>query len=224
MTALVSALYAEGRSDERFLPILLQRVLADLLSRRAPRVVDVVEPFVLRPAKSPSREEAILASAQQSAGYHVLFVHADADDATAESAYLERIEPGLSMVQSAYGDGVLVCHHLVPVIPVQMVEAWLLADAEALCAMVGITLVKAASHLPRAHEVEGLSDPKARLIDIIRLAQAQRPRHRRRIVIGEYYEPLANRVRLEELRRLPSYQKLEADLEEMLRQLGFIQP
>lgn len=105
-----------------------------------------------------------------------------------------------------------------------MVEAWMLADAEALCTIVGIPSTLAAPHLPRAQEIEGVSDPKARLIDLIRLAQAQRPRHRRRIVIGEYYEPLANQVRLEALRRLPSYQKLEADLEDVLGQLRFIQP
>lgn len=63
MTVLVSALYAEGRSDERFLPIVLQRTLADLLNWRAPRIVDVVEPLVLRPVKSGSQEEAIFAAA-----------------------------------------------------------------------------------------------------------------------------------------------------------------
>lgn len=224
MTALVSALYAEGRSDERFLPILLQRILAELLNWRSPRVVDVVEPFVLRPSRLPSREEAIFAAAQQSAGYHILFVHSDADDPSIERAYAQRIEPGLSLVQSAYHAGVMVCRCVVPAIPVQMVEAWMLADTEALCATVGIPLAAAAPQLPHAHEIEGLSDPKASLMDLIRLAQAHRPRHRRRIIIGEYYEPLANRVRLGQLRRLPSYQKLEADLEDVLWQLGFVQP
>lgn len=52
MSKLVSALYAEGRSDERFLPILLQRTLAVLLNQHAERAVDVLDPLVVRPRQT----------------------------------------------------------------------------------------------------------------------------------------------------------------------------
>lgn len=222
MSKLVSALYAEGRSDERFLPILLQRTLAVLLNQHAERAVDVLDPLVVRPAKHPTREESILAAAQQAAGYHILFVHADADADNTEQAYMRRIEPGLSMVQSAHTNGISVCRHLIAVIPVQMVEAWLLADAEALSETVGIPAAVAMRLMPSTpHEIERLSDPKSRLLEIIRYAQAQRPRRRRSVALGEYYEPMANRIGLQALQRLPSYQYLEQELQDVLQQLGF---
>lgn len=225
MNVLVSALYAEGRSDERFLPVLLQRTLAALLNLHASQAVDVWDPVIIRQVKRPTREESILAAAEQCAGYNILFVHADADDTSTERAYSERIEPGLSMVQSAQNNGISVPQHLVPVIPIQMVEAWLLADAEALCDTIGIALADTAHLIPTgAHEIEGLADPKTRLLEIVRYAQLHRPRRRRNIVLGEYYEPMANRIQLHKLQRLSSYQRLQADLENVLRQLGFTQP
>lgn len=65
MTTLVTALYAEGRTDERFLPVLLQRSMTDWLARYANRVVDVLEPFVVNSSVKGSRAERILAVAQQ---------------------------------------------------------------------------------------------------------------------------------------------------------------
>lgn len=222
MNTLVSALYAEGRSDERFLPPLLQRTLAALLNQHAERAVDVLDPLIVRPVKQPTHEECILAAAQQAAGCHLLFVHADADERTSDRAYVERIEPGLSMVQSAGADGIAVCRHIVPVVPVQMVEAWLLADAEALYDVVGVADITVSHLIPAAaHEIEGLSNPKARLLEIVRQAQAQRPRRRRSVALGEYYEPLANRIELHALRRLSAYRRLEEELHTVLQQLGF---
>ena len=223
MTTLVSALYAEGRTDERFLPILLQRVLAELLNMHSPRSVDVLEPIVLRTHKRTNQEEAIFLAAQQAAGYHILFVHTDADDNTTNSAYIERIEPGLSLVQCAYSTGVPVCSHIVPVIPVHMLEAWLLADAEAIGDIVGIPRPLVLQHLPfSAHEIEGVSDPKAQLLTLIREVQAFRSRRRRNAVIGEYYEPMANRIRISQLQRLPAFQQMTEDILAVLSQLRFV--
>lgn len=223
MSVLTSALYAEGRSDEHFLPVLLQRTIAELLNLQATKVVDVLEPVVLRPVKQRSHEEAILRAAQLAVNYHLLFIHADADDVTAERAYMQRIEPGLGLVQSAADSGIAVCHYLVPVIPVQMIEAWLLADAEAVSDVVGMPFVLVQKSLPlRAHEVEALADPKAQLEQVVRQAQAARPRRRRNTVLSDYYEPMAYRLRLEKLRRLPAFQAMEAELADALRHLGFL--
>lgn len=47
MTTLVLALYAEGRTDERFLPIVIQRTAEEILAQRGRTTVYVLEPIVL---------------------------------------------------------------------------------------------------------------------------------------------------------------------------------
>lgn len=223
MTTLVSALYAEGRTDERFLPTVLQRTIVDILAQRARQVVDVWEPIALEPDQQASRDESILAVARKVAGYHLLFVHADADGRTRDRAFSERIQPGLSLIRAVQTTGEAVCRDLVPVIPVQKVEAWLLADSEALRATIGITESSGQLHIPqRPAEIEGAAHPKELLGEIIRQVHAQRPRRRRQFDIGELYRPLADRISLEMLRRLPAYRQLVEDLTTALISTGFI--
>lgn len=225
MTTLITALYAEGRTDERFLPVILQRTLVDLLGHRSNRVVDVWLPMLVKPDQKSSRAEDILAVARKATGSHLLFVHADADHLTWTKALSERVLPGISLVQERLTAGEAVCRDLVPVIPVQMVEAWMLADPEALRATVGTVLSPDELGIPmQAHEIEGEARPKERLAAIMRAAYAQRPRRRRSVNIGDLYQPLADQVSLERLNRLPAYRQLVGDLTTALTSLGFISP
>lgn len=225
MTILTTALYAEGRTDERFLPTILRRTIDDLLSRRAPRVVEVPLPILLQPDLKASRAEDIVAVARQAAGYHLLFVHADADHPTRARALSERVLPGVSLVQERFTAGEAVCRDLVPVIPVRMVEAWMLADPEALRAIVGTVLSPDELGIPmRAHEIEGEAQPKERLAAIMHIAYTQRPRRRRHVGIGDLYRPLADQISLQRLNRLSAYQQLVDDLTTTLTSLGFISP
>lgn len=223
MTALVSALYAEGRSDERFLPVLLQRSMTDWLGSHSSRIVDVLEPLIVNPARRGDRAERILAAAKQISGYHLLFVHADADDNTSQRAYTERIAPGVARISAARTAGEAVCAGVIPIIPVQMVEAWLLADADTLCNVIGAAPSPRQLEIPlRPDEIERITDPKQRLREIMQRAYASRPRRRRAVELGELYEPLANQIRLAELERLPSYQQYLSDLDSVLRRLHFV--
>ncbi len=222
MTALVTALYAEGRTDERFLPRIIQRAAADLLSRRSQRIIDVLEPILLSPDNEATRAENILAVARKATGYHALFIHADADASTRDRAYNERIVPGEMQVYSARTDGQAVCADLIPVIPIQAVEAWLLADADALRNVIGSSRRAQDLGIPLTpHEIEGLVNSKQRISEIVRQAMAARSRRRRKLDIGELYEPLADRITLSQLARLPAFQQFSGDLVSTLDRLGF---
>lgn len=224
MRALVTALYAEGPSDERFLPVLIQRTAATILAERSAHAVEVLEPMLVTPQERHTQAENILAVARQVHGYHILFVHADADAPSRATTFQQRFEPGLRQVQNAHHNGDPVCADLVPVIPVQMREAWLLADPQALIDVIGTNLSADVLGIPRySHQIEGLADPKQRLTDIIRHAFAQRSRRRRRWTIREFDEPLAQQIALAQLQRLPSYQDFVADLTAALVRQNFCQ-
>jgi hypothetical protein len=223
MATLVLAFYAEGPSDEHFLPLIIQRTTEQLLVQRGRTIVDVLEPMVLKPSldREATRAERILAVARRASGYHALVVHADADHATPEHALNERIWPGFELVRQARE---AVRHQLVPLIPVQMTEAWLLADPEALRVVVGTNLESHVLGLPdRAHQVESFPDPKQALNQVIQNALANRPRRRRRLDLNTVYEPLARQISLERLEGVPAYRRFVNDMSETLTALNLIQ-
>ncbi len=223
MNTLVLAVYAEGRIDERFLPIIIQRTAEQILIERGQSVVDVLDPIVLdfKGRTSSSRADRILGAARQAAGYHALVVHADADYPTPDRAMRERIQPGFDLAREA-GDE--VCEQLVGIVPVRMTEAWMLADLEALQSVIGTNLDAGALGIPqRPKQVEADSDPKQTLRSAIQNALIHRRRRSRRINLDKFYEPLARHVSLKRLQAVPAYRRFVHDLTETLIALHLAQ-
>jgi hypothetical protein len=218
MRSLVLALYAEGPTDERFLSIIIQRTAEGLLLRLGQTVVDVLTPIILRPKFThtlTSRAESILDVAQQAYGYHALIIHTDADHSTSEWAMNERIRPGIDLVQLRQNG---VCHHLVPIIPVRMTEAWMLTDIRALQTVIGTDLSATALGIPEHPSlVDKLLEPKQILNQAI-----QNSGRRRRIHLGTLYEPLARQIDLGHLQIVAAYQDFTNDLTNTLKILHFI--
>ncbi len=218
MAVLVLALYAEGTSDARFLPPIIQRTAESLLNLYGQRVVDILDPIII-PTKQGLREECILAASQDAHGCHILVVHSDADYRTPERALRERIQPGFDRVQNSTEE---VCKNLVPVIPVQMIEAWILADPDTLREVIGTDISSQNLGLPaRAALVELDAHPKHTLSEVVRRANASRSR-RRPIDLSTRYERLAREIRLDRLSNVPSYKQFVKDLAKTLVQLQFI--
>lgn len=220
MTCLVLALNAEGATDERFLPILVQRTAEQILAQRGRTSVDILEPILLRPIidhPSMNRAECIREAARRSAGYHALIVHADADHPTPERALQERYRPGLELVQEARHAHEPVCDYLLPIVPVQMTEAWLLADPDALRTAIGSAADAHVLGLPsRAGDVESDPNPKRTLNQAVQRALADRPRRRRRMDLRTLYEPMARQVNLCRLAGVPAYRQFASELTQAL--------
>jgi hypothetical protein len=223
MPTLVLALYAEGRTDERFLPILVQRVAEKVLSERGISSTDVVGPLVINhdiDRKFTDRKSRILEAARRAHGYHALLIHSDADHATDARAYEERINPGFESIGQSTD---LVCRDLIPLMPVQMTEAWMLVDLEALCKVIGTKLGADELGVPkRPGDVESIPNPKQHLQKSIRVAIAGRPRRRRNLPIATLQEPLARQINLEKLYAVPSFYKFVMALTERLIALRMI--
>lgn len=223
MTHLAMALFAEGSTDHQFIRIVAQRAAEHILNHNSPMVVDVLDPHFVE--RSPGKQaKKILDAAHSAYGFHLLLVHADADARTRDTAWADRIEPGRQRVLEASRDCEQVCDKLVPVIPVQMTEAWMLADPFALAETMGCKTSPTDLGLPRRpSQVESFADPKAKLKEAIRNAQSDRPRRRRRdLKISDLYEPLAGTVGLDRLAGVPAFCQFQTDLTQALRELHFI--
>jgi hypothetical protein len=176
MKMLLLALYAEGSTDARFLPPIIRRTAEKIIAQHGQGFADVSEPMIVPKQQDRRREDGILSAAYHVYGYHVLIVHSDADDRTPDRALSERIQPGFKLVSRTNGE---VCKHLIPVIPVQMIEAWMLADHNALRTIIETDMSPKNLGLPsKPAEVERDANPKRTLNEVIQRAISDRP-HRR---------------------------------------------
>ena len=217
------ALYAEGRTDERFLGPVLQRLCGDICARESRQVVqfnDEILPLMHSPKwQHAPREDRILDAARQAEGaWSILFVHADADG-DAVKARRERAQPGLEQLRAVFGQA---CQG-VAVVPVRTTEAWALCDGDALRQAFGTPLDDKALALPAsAKAVEGLADPKQCLEAAFKASQAG-GRRKRQHSVNERLGALGEQVALARLRQLTAFQTLEAELKQALRTLRVLE-
>ena len=142
----------------------------------------------------------------------VLFVHRDAEKDEPEKRFQEIAEAC---------DGVRVGSNPVPVVPVRMSEAWLLCDEKAIRKAAGNPTGEQRLDLPKLKDVEGLTDPKSTLQNVLRSASG---------LTGRRLRAFSPRARLVadnitdfvSLRRLSAFQRLESDVQRILAERGLL--
>lgn len=221
MSVLVLGLYAEGPTDHDFLPPVIRRTAERLLAGYGRGEVETdVRVVQLFSEQRRDRGESIVHAARYAVGYHALIVHADADEPNSQRAWDERYYPGYLLVQQV---NERICKQLLPIIPIQTIEAWLLADYRALLEEIGTDMRARDLGIPeRPRQVEGISRPKERLKQAVRIANDERSRRHRSTDISFLYEPMGNNISLEKLGNVPSYQKFEEDLTKTLIDINII--
>jgi len=222
MKKLSLALYSEGSTDQHFLSDVIRRTSRQILDRHGQYSLNVQPIDIITFRKvGLKQDECILQAARNAIDYHVLIVHADADHRTNEKALLERFKPGYMLVQNQEN----ICKHLVPIIPIQMTEAWMLVDHIALQDAIGTVMTARDLGLPpKAKLVENDSDPKQTLHLVLQKANAHRPRRQRhnQASLSMLYSILGRQINLERLRQVPSYQQFETDLTGTLKKLSLL--
>jgi hypothetical protein len=217
------ALYAEGPSDNRFLPLIIERTAQNIIDQY--KLKGLHEDVDLSGVKIISKQQGkrdvcILSAAREACKYNALIVHSDADDKTSERAHKERIQPGFDLVLKLKSTE-KVCEYLIPLIPVQMTEAWMLADGKALLNTIGADRSSQSPRLPKVSEIERDANPKHTLNEILRTANlnrssSKRSSYRRKLDVNDCYEPLASIIDLSKLALVPSYKAFRNDLTEAL--------
>lgn len=105
---------------------------------------------------------------------------------------------------------------MIPVVPVRMLEAWLLLDEYAIRYAAGNPRGRQPLKLPPAHEIEGLVDPKTMLAERLRWAAGN---HAPRQSVTECFAALGRQIdQFTELLRLPAFQRLDAAIADAIRQ------
>lgn len=223
MDQLLLGLFAEGTTDDRFLPPIIYRTSVQILTghgRDNEWDEILIKPIKLTVKQRENRTQSILEAAARAHDYHLLIIHADADDPTPHKARRERIDPGLELVRQARRN---VCKELLPIIPIQAIESWMFADHQALLKKLGIDKKVAGVDLPKGQRIEAIAKPKMRLKKILEEVNSTRSQ-RQRVDLDELYAPLGDAIDLEKLKLLSSYKDFIKDLTNAFTSLGIISP
>lgn len=195
MSYLCAGVFAEGRTDYSFLLPLLDRLLLEIV-HALPAVPDLGDSVQIGPPGVPTKRADEIASAiQKYWSQCTLFViHADGAGDPAR-ALREQVEPGLRLARIDRPDlASAAC------IPVREIEAWLLTDTAPFSALYrGVSPA-----LPE--DPERVLDPKRALQAALAESRGSR-RHG-----PDAYEFFGANVSLDRLRKLPAFQRFEADL------------
>jgi len=216
---IIIGLYREGSTDKRFFTSLIQRTFQSVSfeCRKEINIMDVIDIDV---DKTSYMDEVIAASRKGVLyfGISVLCIHADADDSTDASVFNNKINPSLRKIEAEQDD---ICKVIVPVVPVQMTEAWMLADKMLLKNQIGTD--KSDMELGFDKNPEQISDPKTVITGAIRIASREKgKRHRNDLNISVLYERLGENISLESLRQLPSFRKFEDNVRNAFRELKYL--
>lgn len=205
MNTLVSAFWGEGISDERFLPVLIQRTLEALMMQCAQGEWDVLEPLLLHPARNAGGfVDQVLDLSRQASGFHLLFIHTDAD-APEETlkAIPFKINPAIEAIQNApLADD--YCKEIIPIIPVVKIENWKLSDSAALREALATELDDAALGLNiGTRQLEGKSESKELLAAILDKINEGRRIH---VLPEDLDAALAKGIHLQRISRFRSFE------------------
>lgn len=162
--------------------------------------------------------EQVLAAAkyaEETFGISLLCVHTDADAATNEQAYRQKISPAIAALNQEQGQTI------VPVVPVHEMEAWMLADKDLFKQELGTNLSD--QELGIQHAPESLHDPKAVIEQAIRLARANLTKKRRGdLSITDLYSSIGSSLSLPRLMALSSFEDFVQNTRQAYRALGLL--
>ncbi len=204
---LTIGLHAEGTTDHKFYKPLIERTIKDIVLDYDGdiEIYSIVE---IPKTTGTSYKKDVLKAAitAYDSGLKCLILHCDADANTANNTMQHKIDPALEYVKNhAKPDSTKICTNLVPLIPVYMTEAWMLSDLELLKEEIDAIHISNAD-LGFTKKPEQYSDPKNIIISAMRIAVQSKAKHRRKADITELYTTLANKIPLDKLRLLQSYQ------------------
>ncbi|TRU94165.1 MAG: DUF4276 family protein [Microcystis wesenbergii Mw_QC_S_20081001_S30D] len=210
---IIIALATEGSSDHRFLPNIIQRTF-ERVAFEDQQEIEIFEPICLSQISGENIREKAKKYAIQAVekGAMVLCFHADADY---KDVFKERINPAFNAIKSDKGD---LCKNLVAIVPIQMTEAWMLADKELLKKQ--LCTDKSDSELAIDKHPESFRNPKETIKNAINKArEGITKRYRNKLKIDDLYSPLGTKIPLSKLESLSSYKKFEEAVRDIFPQL-----
>ena len=221
MQQLFIGLIAEGTTDVRFLKNVIFRSIQEL----SWQCYNQIEIFDIReiPAKGDSFVDKMIDAskrAQQEYGISLLCIHTDSDARTVDEVMQYKFTPFLSALKNLTDED--YCKYIVPTVPIQMIESWMLADKPLLKRLINAKDMSD-SDLGIEKAPESYSNPKNVIENAIRKSMVNQSKKKRdQLSIADLYEILGNKLSLETLRGIPSFVQFEENVICVFREMGLM--
>ena len=206
-------LVTDGPSDQALIPILMW-------SLRRHGATQVIEPQWADPRRIPNPPRLLGPKIRLSLKLfpcELLFVHRDAE-AQPFTMRLEEIAQAVAELRHT-----VTIPPLVPVVPVRMMEAWLLQNGRAIRAAAGNPNGRDDLRLPAIRDVENIPDPKGVLRGALIQASGLRPGRRKALRPSRLVYRVAELSEdFSVLDQIPAFARFNADLLTALRQAGLL--
>lgn len=224
MYQLFVGLFTEGTTDDRFLQSIVQRTLEDIAFNEG-RGQFEIEVNVINIDKTDKKFVNLVLEASKKGveefGMMLFCIHRDADDTSSEKTLINLINPAIKILEEQEGND--FCKDVIPIIPIQETEAWMLADKELLKIQIGAS-EKSNSELGIERPPEKMANPKEKIEEAIRISRRHLVKRRRKsLAIKDLYLPIGQSLDLEKMIQLSSFRQFKEDVRIAFRVLNILQ-
>jgi hypothetical protein len=198
MKQLCIGIYSEGPTDWRFFSNLIPRCLEHVFIKHGVNI-EILDPIELKKETKTTFLEEMQRLEQDYSGLSAIFVHMDADGRTIDNTLEHKWNPWLEFCQNKTT--------WIPVIPIKMLESWVLADVETLervCVIPKADILEIIGNKP----AESITNPKDKKKVIVSMGKSNKRLDIETVV--------AKRIQLEQLEKLPSFQYFLKSIEKTL--------
>lgn len=217
---LFIGLTTEGTTDMRFLESIVKRTFESIALNECQQDIEIFL-FPVHTSKTglPFTEYVLQASADgvKTYGIMTLAIHTDADKDSYEERKIHKILPAQKLLEQRDDS---FCKLLTPVIPVRMMEAWMLADKQLLKEEIGTH--KSDEELGIDRNPEAMADPKQIITKAIQIATEHLPKRRQHLEIADLYSIIGSKISLNMLKRLRSYRMFQDEVRETYKALNYM--
>lgn len=218
---LLTSLFTEGTTDIRFLESVVKTTLDNLAFECSGDIETKLEIIKIEKKGLSFNQQVFKAAEKAKNDFEtlILFIHTDSDDKDDSAVFSHKIIPAIEFI--LYQEDNQVCKKIVPVVPIQMTESWMLADKELLKSEIGIEMSDFDLGIHR--HPEDMANPKAIIENIIRVSKENQVKRRRGkgLVIADLYQIIGQKIDISKLEKLDSYMKFKNSLREKLTELNF---
>ncbi len=220
MYQLFVGLFTEGKTDNRFLKSIVERTIYKIALDKSIELEPYVQIIKIEEKGNGFIEQVLAASRKgvDAFGIQFLCVHKDADNSSDENTFKNNINPADKRLKEQNDE---YCKILIPIIPIQETESWMLVDKELLKLQIGTN--KSDNELGINRNPENIANPKEVIKNAIVIARKDLPkRKRKKLAISDLYAPIGKSINMKELEKLSSYQKFEANTRDAFKKLNLL--
>lgn len=214
-------LMTEGSTDNRFLESVVKKAF-DEIGFDCTGEVEIEVMLISKENTGLGFVDQVKAASKKGVeeyGIMILCVHTDADNSSDIDAFRNKIIPAKTEISRL--DGNVFCKNITAIVPIQMIEAWILADKELLKKEIGTN--KSDNELNINRRPEEIADPKALIEEAIRIAREELPKKRRKdLTLSELYSPIGQKITIDKLDSLPSFLKFKESIRDAYRNLNYL--